>query len=217
MSATLAFPSTTYGAPAISWRNLAVVAAAHGLLLVTLSRMDMNPALTEPPSLTIDLLAPPAPIAPETPPASPTRVEKRVTPRPQPVAQPRTPLLASAGPAPSADSAPPEPPAPAQTAAAPAAATLTQPRFDADYLHNPAPAYPPISRRLGEEGKVVLRVFVEASGRAGSVEVRTGSGSARLDGAAADAVAQWKFVPARRGDEAVGAWVLVPIIFSLKG
>ena len=72
-------------------------------------------------------------------------------------------------------------------------------------------------RRLGEEGKVVLRLFVESNGRAAQVEIRTASGSTRLDQAAADAVAQWKFVPARRGEESVGAWVLVPIIFSLKG
>ena len=40
--------------------------------------------------------------------------------------------------------------------------------------------------------------------------------SPRLDNAAQDAVWRWKFVPARRGDEAVSAWVLVPITFNLK-
>ncbi|MFZ2852863.1 MAG: energy transducer TonB, partial [Rhodocyclaceae bacterium] len=109
-----------------------------------------------------------------------------------------------------AKEAPSPPPAPA------APAVLSQPRFDADYLQNPPPAYPALSRRMGEEGRVVLRVFVEPNGRPSAIEVRNGSGSPRLDQAALDAVARWKFVAARRGDEAVGAWVLVPIVFNLR-
>ena len=93
---------------------------------------------------------------------------------------------------------------------------MTQPRFDADYLSNPAPAYPPLSRRMGEEGKTVLRVHVEPGGRPSQIEIKTSSGSPRLDQAAQDAVWRWKFVPARRGDEAIAAWVLVPILFTLK-
>lgn len=98
-----------------------------------------------------------------------------------------------------------------------AAPSVVPARFDADYLHNPSPAYPALSRRLGEEGKVVLRVFVEADGRPSSIEVSTGSGFSRLDQSALSAVGRWKFVPARRGAESVGAWVLVPIIFNLRG
>jgi protein TonB len=100
---------------------------------------------------------------------------------------------------------------------APSAPVVSQPRFDAGYLQNPAPAYPALSRRMGEEGKVVLRVFVEPTGRPGQVEVKTGSGSPRLDQAAQEAVWRWKFVSARQGDEAIGAWVLVPIVFNLRG
>ncbi len=93
---------------------------------------------------------------------------------------------------------------------------ITQPRFDADYLSNPAPAYPPLSRRMGEEGKVQLRVFVDTNGRPSQIELKTSSGSPRLDQAAQEAVWRWKFVPARRGDETVAAWVLVPIVFTLQ-
>ena len=64
---------------------------------------------------------------------------------------------------------------------------------------------------------MILRVFVEPEGKASQVEIKASSGSQRLDRAAAEAVARWKFIPARRGDEAVSAWVLVPIIFSLRG
>lgn len=62
----------------------------------------------------------------------------------------------------------------------------------------------------------MLRVFVEASGKPSKIEVRSSSGSQRLDDAATVAVWRWKFVPARRGDENVAAWVLVPISFSLR-
>ncbi|MFT3961262.1 energy transducer TonB [Propionivibrio sp.] len=92
----------------------------------------------------------------------------------------------------------------------------SQARFDADYLRNPAPPYPPMSRKMREEGKVLLRVLVTPEGTAGSVEVKTSSGSARLDESALRTVRQWKFIPARRGDAPVQSWVLVPIIFKLE-
>lgn len=93
---------------------------------------------------------------------------------------------------------------------------LVTARFDADYLQNPKPAYPHISKRLGEEGKVLLRVFVTANGLAEKIELRASSGFHRLDQAAQEAVARWRFVPAKRGEQAVTAWVVVPIVFSLN-
>ena len=53
-------------------------------------------------------------------------------------------------------------------------------------------------------------------GTAESVEVRTSSGSQRLDDAAQKTVRNWKFIPAKRGDTAVQSFVLVPIIFKLE-
>ncbi len=94
--------------------------------------------------------------------------------------------------------------------------SVSQARFDADYLRNPAPPYPAISRRMGEEGKVILRVLVTPEGTPATVEVRTSSGSQRLDESAMRTVRQWKFVPARRGDMAEQSWVLVPVIFKLE-
>jgi protein TonB len=95
-------------------------------------------------------------------------------------------------------------------------APVTPPIFNADYLNNPAPAYPAVSRRMGEEGKVVLRVYVTDQGLPGDIQVRTSSGHSRLDEAASTTVRSWRFVPARRGNVPVGAWVLVPISFSLR-
>lgn len=112
---------------------------------------------------------------------------------------------------------------PAATAPAPPVALAKQPapvvppRFDAAYLNNPRPEYPRLARRMGEQGKVMLRVYVTATGSAQRVEIQTSSGSPRLDQAARAAVERWKFVPARHGDEPIAAWVLVPITFVLEG
>jgi protein TonB len=73
-----------------------------------------------------------------------------------------------------------------------------------------------MSRRLGETGRVFLRVHVLPAGTPDQVEVRTGSGFPRLDNAAVDAVKRWRFVPAKQGSELVAAWVIVPISFSLE-
>ncbi|MGH8742241.1 MAG: energy transducer TonB, partial [Burkholderiales bacterium] len=94
---------------------------------------------------------------------------------------------------------------------------VTPPIFTADYLENPPPAYPAASRRLGEEGRVVLRVLVNAAGGTDEVQIRTSSGHARLDDAARETVRRWRFVPAKRGEQPVPAWVLIPISFRLEG
>jgi protein TonB len=91
--------------------------------------------------------------------------------------------------------------------------TLVEARFDAAYLRNPAPPYPPASKRLREEGRVELRVHVLADGSAGKVDVWRGSGHARLDESARATVEKWRFVPARRGEQAIDSWAIVPISF----
>lgn len=93
---------------------------------------------------------------------------------------------------------------------------LVPPRFEAAYLHNPAPVYPLLSKQLGEQGKVVLTVDVSAYGQAVQVQVQKSSGYPRLDNAAQQAVQQWRFVPARRGEQPVAASVLVPLVFRLE-
>ena len=93
--------------------------------------------------------------------------------------------------------------------------TPTSPAFNADYLENPPPLYPQLSRQRGETGRVLLRVFVSADGRAKRVEIDKSSGFNRLDTAARNAVFGWRFVPAQHGSEYVAAWVLIPISFVL--
>ena len=69
---------------------------------------------------------------------------------------------------------------------------------------------------MREEGKVLLLVQVSAHGTAAHVRVRQSSGFTRLDDAALEAVRQWHFVPAKRGEEAIAASVIVPIVFRIE-
>ncbi len=112
------------------------------------------------------------------------------------------------------------PSAPAtKTAAAPAEhnePAKSPPVFNAAYLRNPPPRYPPTARRLGSEGTVMLRVLVSAEGLPVRVDLEQTSGSSPLDHAALDAVRGWRFAPARRGEQNIEDWVRVPIVFRLE-
>ncbi len=88
--------------------------------------------------------------------------------------------------------------------------------YDAAYLHNNSPTYPPLSRKKGEEGNILLNVFVNAQGAAEKVDLQQGSGFSRLDQAALDTVKTWRFAAAKHGDSFVSSWVQVPIKFVLE-
>lgn len=104
---------------------------------------------------------------------------------------------------------------PPATSATAAGTPFQAPSYDAAYLDNPAPQYPKLSRRRGEQGKVTLRVRVRADGRAESVEITHSSGHPRLDDAARETVQSWRFVPARQGETPIDSSLLVPIVFRL--
>lgn len=89
------------------------------------------------------------------------------------------------------------------------------PKFNADYLQNPAPDYPGMSRRRGEQGRVTLKVMVDATGKAEKIELEKSSGFELLDKAAMDAVRNWKFIPASNNHQSVAGTVIVPVRFSL--
>jgi protein TonB len=67
---------------------------------------------------------------------------------------------------------------------------------------------------MNEEGKVLLKVRVSAQDRRWRWPSRNRA-VFRLDAAGVDAVTRWRFVPARRGDEAIESSVVVPITFAL--
>jgi protein TonB len=93
---------------------------------------------------------------------------------------------------------------------------LELPSAEADYLNNPAPIYPRMSKRLAEQGTVIVRVLITPEGLAGQAEVIKSSGFERLDQAALDAVRNWRFVPGRRMGVAEAMWFNVPVRFVLN-
>lgn len=157
---------------------------------------------------------PPAPKAP-----APQPQKRQALPAPLPVA---TPAPAPAPAAPAGVSTP-QPPAPAMAGAVstappgpPAPPRLELPSSDAAYLNNPKPPYPVLSKRMGEQGKVVVRVLIGVDGTAQQAEIRTSSGYDRLDQAALTTVLKWRYVPGKRGGVAEAMWFNVPINFVLE-
>ena len=155
----------------------------------------------------------PAPVpkvkmAPIPAPRAPTPEPQVVT---EPTPAPNAPVVAATAvptPAPVAEAAP---------AAAPAAPPRVDlPSSDAQYLQNPKPAYPAISKRLGEQGKVVVRVLIGPDGTAQKAEIRQSSGYERLDQAALNTVLAWRYVPGKRGGVPEAMWFNVPINFVLE-
>lgn len=78
------------------------------------------------------------------------------------------------------------------------------------------PPYPPVAQRLGEEGKVTLRLTVSAEGRVTRADIVTTSGHTELDQAAQQwIVAHWTYKPAQDDGVAVASQVLAMVTFSL--
>ena len=188
-------------------------------------------------SVVMDAPAPRTTTAPKPTPARPP-IQAQTKPEPQSQPQAKTditqvqpapvltptapsnaaPIVSNAAPAltPAAPATPTATPAGNQRPAANATATaVVLPSTSADYLNNPAPPYPRQSKRLGEEGTVVIRVLITAEGRAEKAEIRTSSGHARLDDTALTTVKAWRFVPGKRNGLPEAMWFNVPIRFVL--
>ena len=100
--------------------------------------------------------------------------------------------------------------------AAPAAPRVELPSSKADYLNNPPPPYPALSKRLGEQGLVVVRALIDTDGSAKRAELKTSSGFEQLDKTAIDTVLKWRYVPGKRNGQPEAMWFDVPIHFQLK-
>lgn len=85
-----------------------------------------------------------------------------------------------------------------------------------EYIRAPQVEYPAISRRLGEQGRVLLRVLIDRGGRAERVEIQKSSGSPRLDEAAIKAAREALYRPYSENGETIPVWALVPTRFELS-
>jgi protein TonB len=90
------------------------------------------------------------------------------------------------------------------------------PSSAADYLNNARPPYPALSKRMGEQGKVVVRVWIDTEGVASQASVQTPSGFERLDRAAVNTVLGWRYVPGKRAGAPQAMWFDVPVNWVLQ-
>lgn len=143
------------------------------------------------------IVSPPPLVNTPTPPA-----QVAVTPEPPKVDAPAPPAPAS----------PPAPPA------APARSGAAESRdLTGNLLSAQPPSYPTESRRLHEQGVVVLLLQISTSGTVDEISIARSSGSARLDKAALSAVRRWRWTPFRHDGELVIVKGQVTIPFVLKG
>ncbi len=192
--------------------------ATRTVALVTLAHLPPRPEASPTPQAKAPIESKPAPLVHKAraPAPVPAPLAKPMTPDPrlatEPIfkAPPRKPL-------------PPAPPR--QAMATPAQATKTEiaalpplhpPGYGQPGHAKERPRYPWLSRQKGEQGRVVLRVSVDVTGRATGVRVLRSSGFGRLDRAARRAVEKWRFTPAHMGGRSVVGTVDVPVSFRLS-
>jgi protein TonB len=213
------------------WIGLGVVVALHAVALAGMTMLvPSKPEVVVPPTISGVLVQAPEPVVEPRP--LPVQPKPEPKPQPKPKVRPKpTPPPPKAPPSERAVSAPPpEPPAPARSsepvaASAPPApapvareaapAPVQPPRSDAAHLNNPAPRYPAMSRRMGEQGRVLFDVHILPDGSVGEIKLKKSSGYARLDEAALEAVRRWRYVPAKRGDTPIPFWYVQPVTFAL--
>lgn len=97
-----------------------------------------------------------------------------------------------------------------------AAPRVELPASDADYLQNPKPIYPSLSKRLGEQGQVVHSVLIGTDGLPVSAKLVKSSGFDRLDQAALSAVMRWRYTPGKRNGVPTAMSFNVPINWVLE-
>ena len=175
-----------------------------------------------------EFIEPPAPKVPPPPtPQIPVKQPVAKAPAPPKAPAPQPMAILDPTPAPNAPTGvtTPQPPAPeaavvaavAVAAAAPPAPPpkIELPSSDADYLQNPKPPYPTLSRRLHEEGTVLVSVVVGADGKAQKAEIKKSSGFDRLDQAAYKAVMGWRYSPGKKNGIPTAMPYDIPVLWTL--
>ncbi|MFJ2989334.1 energy transducer TonB [Collimonas sp. NPDC087041] len=219
--------------PALTWKKIKRIGPLGTILLLHVAffwalenGLIHQAAQALPKEIIASFITPekaPEPTPPKPQPAQPKTVaivKKSITPpRPIPVVNNTPSETAISVPTP-----PPQPPQREEpvAAAAPAPAPVAapaQPRTitsGVEYIQPPDVKYPAVSKRMGEEGKSVIRVLINEKGRAERVEVQKSSGSSRLDDAAKQAVMRALFKPYMEDGKALPVFAIVPINFQLS-
>lgn len=94
---------------------------------------------------------------------------------------------------------------------------IEKPNAFAAHLQNPKPIYPKRSRELGEQGVVVLSIWVDVDGKPDKVQIIKSSGFPRLDDAALRQIREsWRFVPGQKNGQKEAMELIQRIPFTLN-
>ena len=193
--------------------GLLFVLLLHGVALYGLWSYRLIPTPDEAVTLMVNLINPqtPEPPKPELPKPEPPK------PKPRPIEPPKQLQLAVEAPSVLPEEpvayvppAPVAPPLPAQP-------VMLSGELSVSCPERSPPNYPARSRRLNEQGRVLLRVELGEDGRVSGAAVKTSSGFPQLDEAAVNAVKIWRCKPAMQNGLAVPAVALQPFVFILEG
>jgi protein TonB len=83
------------------------------------------------------------------------------------------------------------------------------------FIHREMPVYPMLARRLGKEGKVILKLLIDMNGNLKNVEVVEAAGFGFTEAAVA-AVKNSTYAPASRNGEKITTAALLPVRFYLQ-
>ena len=97
-----------------------------------------------------------------------------------------------------------------------AKAVFTPPTMDARFASRFQPEYPGTMRRLELSGTVRIRVLVGTDGRVIKAERISATQDDFWDATKKQALTQWRFRPATKGDTKVEAWFTIDVKFELK-
>ncbi len=216
--------NTVIAACVVLFHGVALWALQNGLLhraIEVIVPVQMLSDFVEPPAPKLAPPPPAPPITPKQPVVKPKVIAQTMPPQPVAIADPIPSPVAPMG------VSTLQPPAPAiatplsvsaPTAPAPAPSAMPKvelPSSNADYLQNPKPVYPLISKRLNQQGQVVHSVLIGIDGLPVSAQLVKSSGFDRLDQAAYKAVMGWRYVPGKRNGVPTAMSFEVPIYWEL--
>jgi len=215
-----------------SLTGLAFVLILHGALLYGLLQHRLIPLPYEAKTLFIQMIEghqnalPPEPLPTRRQPIKPEKKQVETPPPPQPLSV-ETPIESHHEPV-----VPLPQPAPQRIEVAPVVAVVpvespAPPKQSGPLVlggelalkcpERKPPLYPATSKRLREEGLVMVRAELDEEGRVEHASIKSSSGYERLDDAALNAVRQWRCHPAQRDGQPVRAVAMQPFNFVLEG
>ena len=78
------------------------------------------------------------------------------------------------------------------------------------------PPYPPLARRRGYHGRLLIKLLVSPLGKVDRVVLVKSSGYSILDRVAVKTLKKWRFRPAMKNGRPISFWVEVPVVFDLR-